>query len=132
MGKKKQQGNGSGTVYPRKNKHGKITSYLGSYFAADGKRRYVSAKTKTECREKLRAVMSDADKGVIFDAGALTVGQYLDKWLPSIKDTVRQRTWERYESVIRVHIKPSLGSLKLKNLTRAHAKGLYANLKRLV
>jgi hypothetical protein len=78
MGKRKQVGNGSGTVYPRKNKDGKTTSYLGSYFTPDGKRRYVSAKTKTECREKLRQAMADADRGLVFDAGTLTVGQYLD------------------------------------------------------
>jgi hypothetical protein len=46
MARKKQQGNGSGTIYPRKNKNGKVTSYLGSYFTPDGKQRYVSAKTK--------------------------------------------------------------------------------------
>jgi integrase len=125
MAKKKATGNGSGTVYPRRNKDGKITSYLSSYFTADGKRRYVSAKTKTECREKLRQAMSHADKGLVFDAGTLTLGGYLDKWLPSIKDTVRQRTWERYESIVRVHIKPALGAKKLKDLTRAHVKGLY-------
>ena len=38
MGKKKQKGNGTGTVYPRKNKAGKIISYRGSYFTPDGKR----------------------------------------------------------------------------------------------
>jgi integrase len=54
MTRKRQRGNGEGTVYPRKNRDGKVTSYLGSYFAPDGKRRYVSAKTKTACREKLR------------------------------------------------------------------------------
>src|SRR5919202_3287926 len=125
MAKKKQQGNGSGTVYPRKNKDGKITSYLGAYYGPDGKRRTVSAKTKTGCREKLRQAMSDADRGLVFDAGTLTLGQYLDKWLPNIKDTVRQRTWERYEQLVRVHIKPSLGSVKLKDLTRADLKNLY-------
>ncbi len=125
MAKKKQQGNGSGTVYPRKNKNGKITSYLGSYFAPDSKRRYVSAKTKTACREKLRQAMSDADRGLVFDAGTLTLGQYLDKWLSNIEDTVRQRTWERYEQLVRVHIKPALGSKKLKDLTRTHLKALY-------
>ena len=46
MVRKKQQSNGSGTVYPRKNKDGKITSYLGQYFGLDGKRRYESAKTR--------------------------------------------------------------------------------------
>jgi hypothetical protein len=56
VGKKKQQGNGSGSVYPRKNKAGKITSYLGAYYGPDGKRRTVSGKTRKECGEKLRAV----------------------------------------------------------------------------
>ena len=49
MGKKKQKGNGTGTVYPRKNKDGKIIGYRGSYWA-NGKRHYVSAKKKTEPR----------------------------------------------------------------------------------
>jgi integrase len=39
MARKKQQGNGSGTIYPRKNKDGKVTSYLGSYLTLDSKRR---------------------------------------------------------------------------------------------
>ena len=125
MGKKKQQGNGSGTVYARKNKDGKVTSYLGSYFGPDGKRRYVSAKTKTACREELRKAMSDADSGIVYDSGTLTLGGYLDKWLLNIKGTVRQRTWERYESIVRVHVKPALGSVKLKDLTRGHVKSLY-------
>ena len=129
MVRTKQQGNGSGSVYPRKNKHGKITSFLGAYYGPDGKRRTVSAKTKSDCREKLRQAMSNADRGLVFDAGTLTVGQYLNRWLPSIKDKVRQRTWERYESVMRVHIEPALGKVRLKDLTRAHVKGLYANLK---
>ena len=64
--------------------------------------------------------MSDADKGIVFDAGTLTLGQYLDSWLSNIKDTIRQRTWERYESVVRVHVRPALGNVKLKDLTRAH------------
>lgn len=76
-------------------------------------------------REKLRAAMSDAEKGMVFDASTLTVGQYLDKWIPGIRDTVRQRTWERYEQLVRVHIKPALGSVKLKDLARIHVKGLY-------
>ena len=129
MARKKQQGNGSGTVYPHKNKDGKVTSYLGAYYAPDGKRRTVSAKTKSACRYKLRQAMSDADKGMVFNAGTLTVGQYLDTWLLNIKGTVRQRTWERYEQLVRVHIKPALGNFKLKDLTRAHVKNLYGTLK---
>ena len=57
---------------------------------------------------------------MVFDASALTAGQYLDTWLLNIKGTVRQRTWERYEQLVRVHIKPALGNFKLKDLTRSH------------
>ncbi len=124
MGKKKQKGNGTGTVYPRKNKDGKVIGYRGSYFA-NGKRRYVSAKRKGEAEKALRQAMADADRGLVFDAGTLTLGEYLDKWLPNIKGTVRQRTWERYEQIARVHLKPSLGRNKLKSLTPTHVRGLY-------
>jgi integrase len=53
------------------------------------------------------------------------LGEYLDRWLPDIRDTVRQRTWERYEQIVRVHIKPALGRVKLKALSPTHARGLY-------
>jgi integrase len=42
-----------------------------------------------------------------------------------VKDTVRQRTYERYESIVRVHIKPSIGRVKLKTLNPAHVRALY-------
>jgi integrase len=68
----------------------------------------------------------DADTGLVFDAGKLALADYLDRWLDdSVKDTVRQRTYERYESIARVHIKPAIGRVKLKALTPAHARALY-------
>jgi len=42
-----------------------------------------------------------------------------------VRDTVRQRTYERYEQMVRVHIKPSLGRVKLKTLNAARVRGLY-------
>ncbi len=126
MARKKQKGNGTGTVYPRKNKDGKIIGYRGSYFAPDGKRRYVSAKKKGEAEKALRRAMADADRGLVFEAGTLTVGKYLeDKWLPDIKDTVRRKTFVQYESVVRCHLAPALGRLKLVSLTPAHVRALY-------
>jgi integrase len=126
MPRKKERGNGSGTVYPRKNKQGKIIGYRGSYHAPDGKRRYVSAKQKGECERKLREAMTDADRGVVFDAGTLTVEEYLNRWLTdSVQGTVRRSTFVQYESVVRCHISPALGRLKLKSLTPAHVRALY-------
>ena len=46
--------------------------------------------TKEEARKALREAHSNADAGLVFDAGKLTVGEYLDRWLAdSVKDTVR-------------------------------------------
>ena len=77
MGKTKSRANGDGDVFPRKNKAGKITSYRGAYVGPDGKRRYVSGKTKEEARRNLRRARGDAERGLVFDADNLKVGEYL-------------------------------------------------------
>jgi hypothetical protein len=93
---------------------------------ADGtKQRAVYGKTREEVAQKLTKEMADRDHGIVYDAGKLTVGEYLDSWLSdSVRDTVRQRTYERYEQLVRVHISPALGRTKLKNVTAAHVRGL--------
>ena len=127
MAKKKQRGNGAGTVYARKNKDGKVTSYLGPYFAPDGKRRYVSAKTKTACREKLRRIMSEADQGFVFDAGNQTVGGYMVRWLEDFaKADLAPRTYHNYKLQIREHIVPAFGTMKLSKLDTPNIQALYS------
>src|SRR3712207_4345318 len=85
---------------------------------------------KGESREdvaaKLTKAMADRDGGITYDAGKLTVEEYLRRWLSdSVRDTVRQRTYERYESIVQVHLIPAIGRIKLKTLTPAHVRGLY-------
>lgn len=126
MVKKKQRGNGAGTVYARKNKDGKIIGYRGSYFTPDGKRRYISGRTKTETERALRKATAERDGGLVFDAGTIALGQYLDLWLKnSVQNTVRRSTYIRYEGLVRNHIKPSIGRIKLKGLTPTHVRSLY-------
>src|SRR3712207_8549531 len=59
---------------------------------------------------------SDRVEGLVSDAGVLTVGEYLDRWLKDVRDTVRESTYERHEQLVRLHIRPALGRVKLKNL----------------
>ena len=92
----RKRGNGEGTIYPRKNKDGKRVGYRGAYVlqtASGPKRRYVSGKARAEVARSLRKEVADRDGGLGFDAGRLTVGRYLEGWLPgSVKDTVKQTT----------------------------------------
>jgi integrase len=99
MATKRQRSNGEGSVYERKDKDGRILGYRGAYFARTSngarKRFYVSGKTKTEVKAKLRKATADRDDGLVFDAENLTVGKFLERWLPdSVKDTVKQTTYE--------------------------------------
>ena len=84
----------------------------------------MSGRTKEEARRALRAARANSDQGLLFDADNLEVGEYLDRWLAdSVSDTVKATTFERYEQITRLHLKPALGRLKLKALTPAHVRG---------
>ena len=93
----------------------------------DGPRRKTIYGRKYKEVEKLLAeARGDAARGLIFDADNLKLGEYLARWLAdSVADTVRPSTFERYEQIVRVHIRPALGNLKLKSVTPAHVRGLY-------
>ena len=126
MARKKQKGNGTGTVYPRRNKQGKVIGYRGSYFAPDGKRRYVSAKTKSAAQRLLREAMTDADRGLVFDASNQTVAEYMTRWLEDFaKANLAPRTYHNYRLQIREHIVPAFGKMKLSKLDTPNIQALY-------
>jgi integrase len=75
---------------------------------------------------KLSKALADRESGLTYDAGKQTVEEYLARWLSnSVRDTVPRRTYERYESIVWVHLTPAIGKVKLKTLTLDHVRGLY-------
>jgi integrase len=76
--------------------------------------------------------MGDAARGIVFDAGTLTFGQWLDSWLSdSLKPLVdagkmTYSTYKRYAGIVGKHLKPALGHRKLKDVTRVEVRKLYA------
>jgi integrase len=119
-----RRGNGEGSITRRKD-----GLYMGRYTvqtAAGTKRKALYGKTRQEVAEKLTRAMADRDDGFVFDADNLRVGEYLERWLvDSVLDTVRPTTYERYEQLVRIHLRPALGGMKLKNLTPVHVRRLY-------
>jgi integrase len=120
----RKRGNGEGSR-PRRRPDGSWEARYTIHTSKGPKRKTVYGRTRQEVADKLAHALSDRAQGLTFEAGSLKLGEYLDRWLPNIRDTVRQRTWERYEQLVRVHIKPALGRVKLKDLTATHARGLY-------
>src|ERR671921_512589 len=120
----KRRANNGGSIYRRKD--GYWVGQYGVETATGRKTRYIYGKRREDVREKLTKAIADRDGGLVYDAGNITVGEYLDRWLnDSVRDTVRQRTWERYEQFVRVHLTPALGKIKIVKLTPTHVRGLY-------
>ena len=119
----KRRGRGEGSIYRRKD-----GLWVGQYTVqtADGsKTKYIYAKTRKDAATRLAKAIADRDVGLVFDAGSLTVGAYLDRWLNAVRDTVKQRTWQRHEEVARLHLKPALGSIRLESLNALQVQSLY-------
>src|SRR5215217_1940292 len=120
----KKRGNGEGGISLHKS-----GLYMARYTVqtpTGSKRKTLYGKTRREVDEKLTEAKANRDGGLVFDAGNLKLGEYLGRWLTdSARDTVRPTTFERYEQMVRLHIRPVLGQLKLKNLTSTHVRGLY-------
>lgn len=120
--------NGEGSIYQHK-RNGKKVGYRGAYLvhtAAGPKCRYVSGKTRDEVHDKLIEALGNRAQGLVFEAGSLTVGEYLQRWLKdSVRGTVRASTYEVHRHMIEPHIIPALGRVKLKDLNPVHVRGLY-------
>jgi len=120
-----RRGNGEGNII----KHPARELYMARYTVElpDGtkKRRAVYAKTREDVAYKLAIALGDRARGVVYGDDNLKLGSYLNAWLAdSVRDTVKQNTYERSEQLTRLHIKPALGNVKLRNLTPAHVRAL--------
>src|SRR5215211_218787 len=119
----KRRGRGEGSIYRRKG-----GLWVGQYTVqtAEGtKTKYIYSKTRKDVAARLAKAIAERDAGLVFDAGTMTVGAYLDRWLDAIRDTVKQRTWQRHEEVSRLHLKPALGKVRLDALNALRVQALY-------
>ncbi|HSH81366.1 MAG TPA: site-specific integrase, partial [Herpetosiphonaceae bacterium] len=88
------------------------------------RRKTVYGKTRKEVAEKLKVLLRDQQQGMLIATGKQTVSDYLGRWLEQKKAAVRARTWQSYESVIRMHIVPAIGRVQLAKLTARHIEQL--------
>ena len=96
-----------GSVFRRKDGR-----YVGKWKDATGKWCYLYRTSKGEARKALRQALKDRDEGII-PASKTTLNGLLDSWLEDMEGTVSRRTLENRECMVRVHIKPTIGSQRL-------------------
>lgn len=124
--KKKRRTKGDGGFYQRAN--GLWVGRIELPPGPDGKRRYrsVSSRDRNEAIEALKKLRNEIASGRIAVTGNTTVAKWLDRWLAEIHGpTVRPTTYRDYETTIRLHITPHIGTKRLDKLTPDHIRAMH-------
>ncbi len=118
----KRRGNTEGTIRQRADGR-----WEAMYTDAAGKRRSIYAKTRVEVASQLAAAIRDRDKGILSADARMTVEQYLTTWLQTMRPPrIRESTWLRLETHLRLHAIPAIGKVRLRDLNQSHLRQLYA------
>jgi integrase len=89
------------------------------------KRKFYYGSTAAEVQEQLLKARSDHSRGVPVAVERQTVQQFLTDWLEhTIRPNARPRSYESFEIIVRRHIVPEIGRLRLEKLTPQEVQGL--------
>ena len=115
-----RRGHGEGSIYQRKD--GRWTA---SISLENGKRKSFYGKTRKEVQEQLKTALHEQQQGTFVSSPNQTIEQFRAQWLESCKYTIRIRSFERYEELVRLHLVPIIGRHRLQKLTAQHVQALY-------
>jgi len=92
------------------------------------KQQWISVKgSKKDAERKLGELLHQLDAGTFINPGKTTVAEFLEKWLSDYaQPNLSPRGFERYASIVRVHLAPGLGNIILTQLKPEHVQRLYA------
>jgi len=116
----RRRGNGEGSIYRRAGRKG--------WYAAitwNGRRKTLRGETRIEVARLLESALMARSHGELVTTPTQTMRVFLAEWLEhSVRPSVRPRTYISYEGVVRLHIVPILGRLKLEQLAPLHVQQL--------
>ena len=125
MGKKKRRGRGG--ISKVKGRDLYVARYTVETDTGP-KRKAIYHKDYEELEHQLNQALADRGNGLVFDAEAMTVAQYMNRWLTDCaKSRLAHRTYDAYEQRIRDHVNLTIGRIKLAKLSPANIQALYTS-----
>ena len=86
-------------------------------------RKSLYAWRQEDVLKKRDEFLKDFEQGLDLDAKKLSVAVYLDLWLEeAVEGSVWYTTFRDHERNVRLHLKPAIGRIRLKDLTRMHVQ----------
>lgn len=99
---------------------------------ASGKRSYHNKTirgTKKDAQKYLNAALREKDLGIFVEPSALTVSEYLDRWLESAaRPRVSERTADGYAGLLKRYVREPLGQKRLDNLQPLDIQKVYGEM----
>jgi integrase len=112
----KTRGKHEGTIWKRRDKRWTAQLDLG-WIGGRRRRKTFYGESREEVAGLLNDAIAQLRRGGPVPFGRRTVSQLMDSWLDSIRPpTVRERTWQGYEVLARLHIKKGIGDTRLAKL----------------
>lgn len=122
---------GSGTIRQRKDGRWEARYTVGRD-PGTGKQvqRSVYGATQQEVRKKLAQVVASLDNGDYFEPSKMTLARWVEIWLSEYMGDKKFLTIKHYKAQCKTHIVPSLGAVKLAELTTPQIQAFYNRLLR--
>jgi integrase len=90
-----------------------------------GTRRWMYGTTREQVARRLTDALKSTQDGVPIPGELETVERFLTKWLEqTVRHKVRPVTFVSYSTIVRLHLIPELGGVRLARLTPADVQGL--------
>lgn len=96
-----------------------------------GQRRRVNltASTRREAKREEARLRHEVATGIDIEPSKITLAEYLNRWLESMRPSLGPRTFARYVALMRRQVIPRIGSVTLTKLRPLHVQQLYAKLR---
>src|SRR5262245_37889865 len=114
-----------GQIIPKGEKKWLVRWFDG--YREDGRRRYKSEiveGAKVDAEKKLPETLMSRDHGTYVEPKPLTVSEYVERWLDSMRDGVSERTRALYATLLRKHVCSKLGARPLQKVSTLEVQGV--------
>jgi integrase len=126
---KRKRGNSQGTIRERKSGNFEWAITLGFSHQTGGQTRlYGTGRTKTDAAAKMAEAIADHKRGGVASPDRVTVKEWLENWLNGRAAKLKPSTVASYSGLIRLHIAPAIGTLRLQALRPLDLRDFYTRL----
>lgn len=89
-----------------------------------------TGKTQKEVREKMQAAAVAVNTGDYFEPSKMTLARWIEIWLQEYSGDKKYSTVKHYKAQCKTHITPSLGAVRLSELTAPQIQAFYNKMQR--